>query len=191
MKFANAGWGNRLYVVPYPRPLNWIVIRTSVPEAQFAPEHTRIGPQWSSKMPKFVLTISGATMGLGGPLPHGAPIVLFNLGNNDGNDQHMLANVWLEGIEFTSLNSRDAQTSTSPSFWNRFLTVPNTSQDIVFDRVYVHGQGSPNRYFQTVMWDGHNVAWMNSYFDNLDIFQSVREGLLAKPSGKRRNAICR
>jgi len=184
MKFANAGLGNRLYVVRYPRPLNWIVIRTSTPEAQFAPEHTRIGPQWSSKMPKFVLTVPGATMASGGALPNGAPIVLLNLGNNDGNDQHMLANTWIEGIEFTSLNSRDAQTSTSPSFWNRFLTVPNTSQDIVFDRAYLHGQGSPNRYFQTVMWDGHNVAWMNSYFDNLDIFQSVREGLVAKPGGK-------
>ncbi|MFL6417662.1 MAG: DUF4082 domain-containing protein [Bryobacteraceae bacterium] len=184
MRFATAGWGNRLYVVRYPRPLNWIVIRTSTPEAEFAPAHTRVSPRWSFKMPKFVLTVPGMTMGPGGALPNGAPVVLLNIGNNDGNDQHMLANTWIEGLEFTSLNSRDAQTSTSPSFWSRFVTVPNTSQDIVFDRVYLHGQGAPNRYYQSVMWDGHNVAWMNSYLDKLDIFQSVREGLTAKVSGK-------
>lgn len=180
MHFANTGLGNRLYVVKYPRPLHWIVIRTSTPENQFAPSHTRVNPNWASKMPKFVLTVAGSTMGPGGALPNGAPIVVLNFGNNDGNDQHMLANTWVEGIEFTSLNSRDAQTSTSPLFWNRFVTVANTNQDIVFDRVYLHGQGAPNRYYQSVMWDGHNVAWMNSYLDKLDIFQSVREGLGVK-----------
>lgn len=184
MRFANPGSGNRLYVVKYPRPLYWIVIRTSTPESQFAPEHTRVSPRWASKMPKFVLTVPGLTIGQGGALPNGAPVVLLNFANNDGNDHHMLANTWIEGIEFTSLNSRDAQTSTSPSFWSRFVTVANTNQDIVFDRVYLHGQGAPNRYFESAMWDGHNVAWINSYFDKLDIFQSVREGLTAKPAGK-------
>ncbi len=65
MKLANAGWGNRLYVVRYPRPLNWIVIRTSTPDSEFAPEHTRVGPHWSSKMPKFVLTVAGGHDGPG------------------------------------------------------------------------------------------------------------------------------
>jgi hypothetical protein len=184
MRFVTPGWGNKLYVVKYPRPLNWIVIRTSTPEAQFAPEGTRVNPRWASKMPKFVLTVPGLTMGPGGALPNGAPVVVLNFGNNDGNDQHMLANTWIEGVEFTSLNGRDAQTSTSPSFWSRFVTVANTNQDIVFDRVYLHGQGAPNRYYQSVIWDGHNVAWMNSYIDKLDIFQSVREGLTTKVVGK-------
>lgn len=182
MVFANGGGGNYFKVQRYPTQLNWIVLDTDVPDSQFAPVGTRVGPQWASKMPRMthlykgVGTPSGVgnVPGSGGVLP-----IQFNLQSNDGNEQRTVSNVWIRRWEFTVADDLDSDTSIDPLWYRSQLNTSPNSKDIVFDQVYIHGLGAPHRTWRPISsFDGHNMALINSYVSDLDMFQSDMQGLL-------------
>jgi len=51
----------------------------------------------------------------------------------------------------------------------------------VFDQVYIHGLGAPHRTWRPISsFDGHNMALINSYVSDLDMFQSDMQGLVVQ-----------
>ncbi len=181
MIFSNQGSGTALYVRPEPNPnLKWVIVRTATPDAQFVPEHTRLaGPNngrptaWIPKMASFVQPMSKFTNSTAGN-------ALMVVGQTDGNLAAPISNIRFVGLEFTVADdSADTATSTDPNFWwHQILTVP-TDQNIILDRCYVHGRGTPSRVTNGLIWDGHNLAIVDSYFDRLEYFKPAYTGLTA------------
>ncbi|MGA8029468.1 MAG: DUF4082 domain-containing protein [Bryobacteraceae bacterium] len=179
MTFTNTGSGSAMYVRPEPDPnLNWVIVRTATPDAQFIPEHSRVTPVWLPKMASFVQPMSLYS----NSTPNNELLVI---GNPDGNAGLLVSNIRFVGIEFTVADdSVDTLTSTDPQFWWRQIYTWPWDQNIILDRIYVHGRGRPSRLFQGMLWDGHNMGIVDSYFDNLTYFHSAYTGLtLANPSG--------
>lgn len=182
MKFRSPAGGNTLRMAAYPRKLHPIVIRTSTPDAQLPPPGTRINPTWHSKL---------ATLEADAPLLH-APYTgngfnnatlrttVFSFGNIDGNSHPMAANIWLVGLELaTGDNSQNK--SDDPEPWADLISLPISASDNFVDRCYIHGRGYPNRITTAVFWNGKNNGFLNSYFDKLDYWHSVK-GCQSVPS---------
>ena len=167
-KFATSGNGTSL-VVKWPRPLHWIIIRTATPDAQFDPEHVRIGPAWRPKM--AVLRAPANYKGVNNSN------VLFNVSDEDNGLMSMNANIRFVGIEFTYEPSPEAPLSSDsvPNFEmfrsNRF------NQNIVVDRCYFHALTRPDRTARAFGWDGMNVAIIDSYIDGLEFYHANYVGM--------------
>lgn len=154
-----------------------MIVRTSTPDAQFVPEHSRVSPTWLPKMAQFVMPFnlySNST-------PNNELLVM---GSPDGNVALLVSNIRFVGVEFTVADdSADTHTSTDPQYWQRLLYSFPSNQNIVLDRCYIHGRGRPSRLFQGMVWDGHNMGVVDSYFDNLTYFHAAYTGLtVAKPN---------
>lgn len=168
-RLPDGGTGTE-YFVRWPRPLKWIVIRTSTPDAQFTPEHVRISPAWVSKMAVLrspAYAMAGST----------AANTLVSVGNYDGNDMSMVANLRFVGLEFTYEGNGDAFTSSDPLPWYTLFATYQSDQNIIVDRCYFHGLGTPHRVYNALRWDGLNVAIVDSYLNNFEYFHSVYSGL--------------
>ena len=165
----DGGNGTEMFV-HWPRPLKWIVVRTSTPDQQFTPEHVRTSPSWTPKM----AVLQAPASAMGGML---ASNTLMSVGDYDQNDDSMLANLRFVGLEFTYAVSPAAFTSSDPLPWYSLFATYQSDQNIIADRCYFHGLGSPNRVYNAVRWDGLNVAIIDSYLDNLEYFRSVYSGL--------------
>jgi len=169
--FLNAGASGKgqFYVVPWPRRLHNIIVRTSTPDHELPPPGTRIGPQWASKMAYLVKPmIDHAT---GGMITQ--PLLVIS----DGNERVPIANLRFVGIEFTTDDSTEAHTSSDPQPWGTLIYQYPQDQNIVFDRCWLHGQPEPNRYSEVNLWDGKNIAWIDSYWDNLNYYHAAFTGL--------------
>jgi hypothetical protein len=163
------GNGSELYV-HWPRPLKWIIVRTATPDAQFTPEHVRTSPAWLPLM--GILRLPAYTM-TGALLKN----TLVTVGNFDGNDMPMSANIRFMGLEFTAEPNNAAATSSDPNPWPSLLSTGESEQNIVVDRCYFHGLGTPHRVYNAIYWDGMNVGIIDSYMDNFEYFHSVYSGL--------------
>ncbi len=184
MVFANGGGGSYFKAQRYPTTLNWIVLDTDVPDSQFAPVGTRVGPQWASKMPRMTHIYKGVgtPSGMGNvPASSGVLPIQLNLQSNDGNEQRTVSNVWIRRWEFTEGDDLDSDTSIDPLWYRSQLNTGPTSKDIVFDQDYIHGLGAPHRTWRPISsFDGHNMALINSYVSDLDMFQSDMQGLVVQ-----------
>ncbi|HEY1946691.1 MAG TPA: choice-of-anchor D domain-containing protein [Bryobacteraceae bacterium] len=180
MLFASQGTDNAqgFYWVPVNRALKPIIVRSAAPDSQLPPPGVDITPAWQSKMG----IIQSAIGNLGVVGPAGA---IVTMGSNDGNYELMISNIRIgPGIEITSVDSPEAHTSSDPTPWYTFVFTYPFDDNIVFDRVYFHPLGAPNRVNDGLFWDGFNNGIINSYFDNIEYFHAEYSGLTAtKTSG--------
>src|SRR3954453_4645539 len=180
MTFAFQGNGN-LKVQRYPTGLNWIVLDTDVNGAQFAPVNTRVSPAWASKMPTMTTIYKGVGTPNGAgnvPASGGVVPIQFNTASNDGNEQRTISNLWVRRWKFTVADDLDSDTSIDPLWYRSQIATSRLSSDIVFDQVLVQGLGAPHRTWRPIdNFDGHNMALINSYISDLDMFQSDFRGL--------------
>jgi beta-glucanase (GH16 family) len=173
----NLGWGN-IKVQTYPINRKWVIVRTANTGINWLPDGVRVTPIWAPKMPKFSMRLNQASIGGGYEVPACSGVALIRFSACDGNEGRMVSNVWFKGVEITHVKSVDGATSTDPVPFHYLLDISRTNQDIVFDQVYLHGQGAPDRLFRPIAsWNGHNVAFLNSYFTDMDIYQSNYTGL--------------
>ncbi|HEY3936715.1 MAG TPA: hypothetical protein VGL97_04765 [Bryobacteraceae bacterium] len=168
LTYSNQGSGNSMYFVTWPRPLHNIIIRTSAPDSQLPPPGTRITPAWASKM--AVLVDPFTAIGLGKTL-------LSPLGG-DSNMDLMTANTRFVGLELTYQQTGYSATTSDPKPWSALYSTIATASNIIMDRCWVHGLGTPDRVYQAIPgWDGKNVAIIDSYMDNWEYFHSTYSGL--------------
>jgi hypothetical protein len=181
MVFASAAFGDFLEVQKSPSGLNWIILDADLPDTGFAAPGTRVGPEWTPKMPALLLNfMKGRYNGsfVGNTPPTSSQSFLLNTGANDGNLGRMISNLWIRRWMFSTIDDLDSRTSTDPNVYQfMFASSPYVS-DLVLDQVYFHGLGGPHRVHRAIAsLDGHNVALMNSRMDNMEIFISDYHGL--------------
>ncbi|HEY3457547.1 MAG TPA: hypothetical protein VGK64_23400 [Bryobacteraceae bacterium] len=179
MTFANQGnVTNYFALTSFPRKLKWIIIRSATPDSQLPPEHTRITPAWLPKMASLVDPVVnvGNSGGSG---------TFISFGDTDGNNHYMVSNIRIgPGIEITTADSPEAHQSSDPLPWFRLIFCNTWNSNIVFDRTYIHGQGTPNRMTADWFWNGTNMGLVDSYLSNLTYFHPMYTGLTAtKTSG--------
>jgi hypothetical protein len=178
LTYTNQGSGtsNGMYLVTWPRPLHNIVIRTSTPDSQLPPAGTRINPSWAAKM--AVLIDPFTSIGTGR--------TLLSVLGGDANIDLMVANTRFVGIELTYQQTGYSATTSDPIPWTSLYTTSVDCSNIVFDRGWMHGLGTPDRVYSAVLgWDGTNVAIVDSYMDNWEYFHSTYSGLtIANPSSQ-------
>jgi hypothetical protein len=168
MTFTTQGSGPALYVRPWNNPnLNWVIVRTSTPDGQFAPAGTRVTPAWQSKMAVFSKPPA---------LQDNGSVALMFVGASDGNVQYPVANIRFVGIEWTYTETTDTATSNDPAPWRTLLDTFTVAQNIIFDRNYFHMLPAPNRTFAGLYWEGSNMAIVDSYFDNLTYWHPAYTG---------------
>ena len=164
---------NYFALASFPRKLKWVIIRSATPDSQLPPEHTRITPAWLPKMASLVdpLTNLGNNGGSG---------TFIAFGDLDGNDHLMVSNIRIgPGIEITTADSPEAHQSSDPLVWFRLIANGPWNSNIIFDRVYLHGQGTPNRMTAGWFWNGSNMGLVDSYLSNLTYYHTMYSGLTA------------
>jgi hypothetical protein len=177
MTFANQGnVTNYFALTSFPRKLKWIIIRTATPDSQLPPEHTRITPAWLPKMASLVDPV----VNVGN---NGGAANFITFGDLDGNNHYMVSNIRIgPGIEITTADSPEAHQSSDPLPWFRLIFSSSWNSNIVFDRTYIHGQGTPNRMTVDWFWNGSNMGLVDSYLSNLTYYHTMYTGLTATMS---------
>ncbi len=166
-QFEDVGQG-KIWFVPWPRKLHSIIIRTSTPDSQFMPIHTRISPAWASKMVAFVQSRNG---------PGDVHNTMLNFNSLEGRDNCALANIRFVGIQFTTDDYGPDHTSTDPLTPGLWIGMPTTVQSIFFDRCLFHGLGGSHRIYQFLSWNGVQSAIIDSYIDGMQAWRATRSGL--------------
>jgi hypothetical protein len=174
MTFADQGHvTNYFALAPFPRKLKWIIIRTATPDSQLPPEHTRITPAWLPKMASLVDPV----VNVGN---NGGSGIFITFGDTDGNNHYMVSNIRIgPGIEITTADSPEAHQSSDPLCWYRLIFSSAWNSNIIFDRAYIHGQGTPNRMTADWFWNGSNMGLVDSYLSNLTYYHTMYTGLTA------------
>jgi len=174
MTFTNQGnVTNYFALTSFPRKLKWIIIRTATPDSQLPPEHTRITPAWLPKMASLVDPV----VNVGN---NGGTANFITFGDRDGNNHYMVSNIRIgPGIEITTADSPEAHQSSDPLPWFRLIFCNTWNSNIVFDRTYIHGQGTPNRMTVDWFWNGSNMGLVDSYLSNLSYYHTMYTGLTA------------
>jgi len=163
------------------RGLYWIVIRSSAPDTELPPEHTRITPSWCNARKCATLVNPSVNAGTNAGI-----YTFITHGDLDGNAHPMTANIhWGPGIEITN--------AIDPNYgiYANLINSSPWNSDIVLDRVYLHGGGTPQRWggasMPSFVWGGMNFAFKDSYVDNLTNWnRSPHEGasgILSKGPG--------
>jgi hypothetical protein len=153
------------------RNLYWIVIRSSAPDVELPPEHTRLTPAWCKARKCVTLVNPVANVGI-----NASTYTFITHGGLDGNHHPMTANIrWGPGVEVT--NAIDPNYGT---YANLVYSSPWNS-DIVFDCVYLHGGGTPQRWgglgLPAFQFNGLDFAFKDSYIDNLTNWDTgIHEG---------------
>jgi len=174
MTFANQGnVTNYFAMASFPRKLKWVILRSAAPDSQLPPEHTRITPAWLPKMASLVDPVTNVGN-------NGGSGTFISFGDADGNDHLMVSNIRIgPGIEITTADSPEAHQSSDPLVWFRLIFSSPWNSNIVFDRVYLHGQGTPNRMTADWFWNGSNMGLVDSYLTNLTYYHTMYSGLAA------------
>lgn len=184
-QFDTVGAGAILYA-PWPRPLNWIVIRTATPDSQFVPEHVRLqGPidsnannptppsQWLPKMAslqspwKYLGSIAANAM-------------LFTIGCTKDNEKSNLffgANIRFVGLEITYQPYPQAAYEIDMPPGQQLINIGMDSSNIIFDRCWIHGYAPPFRSYHPITWNGSNLAFIDSYISDFDFPRQFNFGL--------------
>lgn len=155
--FADPGGGGIL--MKWPPTANQIVIRTSTPDSQFVPEGVRVTPEFQSKM-ATIRTANRSAVALAA--------------------EDLALNYRFEGIEFTHTDTAAAEIATTinPQHFYGLISLQRATANIIFDRCYIHGLGFPNRLTRAIVeFNGANSAIINSFWEKLDAWTPVREGL--------------
>jgi hypothetical protein len=177
MQFADSGGGgSNMFVAPYPRrkdqggSLYPIIIRTSTPDSQLPPSGTRLdGPTWTGK-----LAVIQPDSRCAGPTCYNADTgyVMRNFAlstgdeSDDGN-KYLNANIWFVGLEIQSIDATGDVSADPLPTWHLLEFREGTSDNGV-DRCYIHGQYPfPSRLAHGIVFEGHNNAILNSYFDRI------------------------
>lgn len=167
---GNPVWERRLLTSPYSITPDMII---QADTSALPPEHTQITPAWSSSMFKFVDPIGNIT---NSNTAH--PFMVF--GDVDPNVEIPIGNIRIVGAEITTADYATSTHSSDPWFWNYvYVTYPWDSQ-VICDRCYYHMLGAPNREFIGMPWNGSNMAWIDSYSDNLTYFHAGLSLTVAK-----------
>lgn len=139
----------------------WIVFRTKqINAADFPPFGVRTGPQWASKMAKFVVQTPGMQTS-----QQNFTGQIFDCYN-----QHC-HHFWFENMEWTHLADSSVYPpgTIDPLMFTTFLRVdPYGGQNpayIVIDRVYAHTQPWPARQWNAFYLGGDHSALLSSYVD--------------------------
>jgi hypothetical protein len=139
----------------------WIVVRSS---GNLPPFGTRIDPSYDDQLAVFS-NIAGPNDGM------------FYCGQYHAWRTH---HYWFSGIKFTHppiANENDV--NGTASYQRTLLTMPVAGvHDVVFDRTYWHFRGYPDRgLISLFLARAYNVALLNSYFDNADIWRAYQNGI--------------
>lgn len=171
-QFTNAGVGNIEYA-PWPRKLKWVVIRTSTPDSQFVPEHVRVTPDWAPKMARIQSPNSFL-----GYIDNRR--IMFNTMSGDagdGSDRYLMANIRFVGIEFTYQPYPQAAHTNDPPPGMQLISTDSESQNIIFDRCWIHGYPTPFRSYRVIDWNGMNMGIIDSYINDMHFFRQFNIGL--------------
>jgi hypothetical protein len=143
----------------WKRNLYWIVIHSGAADTELPPEHTRITPGWcnAGKCATLVNPVEDVNFNT-------STHAFINHGGPDGNANPMIGNIhWGPGIEVT--NAVDPNYGT----YANLIYASSWNSDIVFDRVYLHGGGTPQRWgglgLPAFQFNGLDFAFKDSYID--------------------------
>ncbi len=162
-----------LIIVKWPRPLHWIIIRTATSDSQFVPEHVRVSPAWVPKM--GIVQLPNLYLGTS-PQNY-----LFSPDPTDGNEMTMNANIRFTGVELTYTPSADLGSDVVPH--GDLVGMFPWHQNIIFDRCYFHSLPPPDRESQVFLWNGLDVAIVDSYIDGMQFYHPNYAGFaVAKKS---------
>ena len=171
-QFSDQGWGNIEYA-PWPRRLKWIIVRTATPDSQFVPEHVRVNPAWAPKMARIQ-----APHSLLGSVDNRH--ILFNtIGGDaaDGSDRYLISNIRFVGIEFTYQPYPQAAHSNDPPPGMQLISTDQSSENIIFDRCWIHSYPTPFRSYRVINWNGANMGIVDSYISDMHLFRQYNFGL--------------
>jgi hypothetical protein len=157
LSIATHGTGAQ-YIMAWPPANKWIVVRTATPDSQFTPPGVRTSKAWQPRM---------ATIKQTAPSPAGA---MINAG--------ILTHNWrFIGLELTTATNNDIAMTVDPRPYGNLVVTDPDNGYIIFDRVYMHGWGFPNRFGKTaVNMDGYAVGFINSEMSQMDFFHSWYSG---------------
>lgn len=130
-------------------PTNWIVIRTSTPDAELIPTGVRITPEFASKLATIRTT---STAGNGHAIYY----------------QALASHFWFTGIEITHSDVATSYLSTTinPPYIYGLIYTDQTTSRIMFDRCYIHSFPWPNRIWAPIELNGRENGIVNSYMEH-------------------------
>jgi Domain of unknown function (DUF4082) len=186
--FTNTGNGTEL-VMPWPRNLNWIIVRTATPDSQFVPVGVRLqGPILPASQSPLASTapVSWVPTAPTNWLPKMAVLRMPNtfagpngqnvLFNADGTNYEQTAYIRFVGIQFTYTPTPDGSVSSNVIPHYDFVDTNQWNDDIIFDRCWFHALPPPDRATRLFWWNGMNMAIINSYLDNMQFYHPTYVG---------------
>lgn len=180
--------GQTFYAVPWQqvnglfqrKRIPWIIVRSGAPDAQLPPEKSQITPAWKSKMASFVDPVANIS---NNPACAACDFMVF--GDPDANVERPVGNIRIgPGIEITTADYATSVHTSDPRYWNNVIKTYPWDGGIVFDRIWYHMLGAPNREQVGMYWTGSNMGAIDSSWTNLTYFHAAKTGLAAtKTSG--------
>jgi hypothetical protein len=150
---------NSFKMVPYPRAVKNIMVRTATPDSQFAAPGTALGGmQWNSVMAWMTNTAANRCSGC-------TPLLNFNPAG-DTFTQIMATNITFVGIAFTVADDPVAKGEIDPALWNYLVRMQQSTQNIIFDRCALFMPSASQRPYTVLNLAGVNNAFINSWFDS-------------------------
>lgn len=166
------------------RNLKWIIIRTSTPDSQFIPEHTRLqGPrnslgdttppsQWVSKMASLQ-----APMTFLGDVAIDKKMFQTSTGGFDVSYLYFASHIRFVGMEITYQPYPPANVSNDPPPGLALISTSMDSSNIIFDRCWIHGYDPPFRTYVAIEWNGRNNALVDCYINDFNLPRQYNFGL--------------
>lgn len=156
-------------LVPYPRHLKDIIIRTATPDDLFAAPGTALGGlAWTSKM-AWVTNAKANRVS-----KYGSPALTFGNGGPPESSS-TLSHIRFVGIAFTVEDDPDSYKTPDPAAWNSFVGTAPTMEDVIFDRCAFFMPSVQQRNYNAFFLQGTNNAIVNSYFDYLRFFMGAND----------------
>jgi hypothetical protein len=150
---------NSFKMVPYPRAVKNIIVRTATPDSQFAAPGTALGGmQWNSLMAWMTNTAANRCSGC-------TPAVELQP-SGDTFTQIMATNITFVGIAFTVADDPVAKGEIDPAPWNYLVRMQQSTQNIIFDRCALFMPSASQRPYTVLNLAGVNNAFINSWFDS-------------------------
>lgn len=145
----------------------------TTPGASFPPEHVRITPQWAPKMATWATPLSNL-----GTDNFANSLLVVN--NHDGGNSFLISKIRFVGLELTTPDSAEAHTTSDPKVWFKLIALFPWNNQIIFDRCWIHGQGTPNRLHANFWFDGNYVALVDSYLNNLTAYHTMNSSVISR-----------
>jgi hypothetical protein len=159
-------------VLPNGTPTPVPIVRSGAPDSQLPPEGTQITSAWASKMATFLDPATNATT----TYPSAAKGFIF-FGDLDANIE--VPALWRlgPGIKITMADYNGSVHSSDPAGYSNVLVSYPWDSGLVYDRIWYHGLGAPNRLNVDMPWNGSFMAAIDSLWDNMTYFHANNVGL--------------